>query len=394
MTDAAPPPDPLPEPPAPTPPEPAAPTTPTSTPTPAAPRRARPPRSRRRRIVFAVVFTLASILLAIVTLEVYLRLRLPASTDQPAWYVQDFDLGKRLVPGYQGTYFGQPLSVNSFGMRDAETTLARRPGARRILALGDSWTFGAGVPTAQVWPEQLERLLGGPDAVEVLNTGVSGYETYHEAFYYRNDLQKFEHDLVLVGFYPLNDVHDKQRGYERMKALHDLHPVLYDIYKFPKRLMITQVYTDWRKRRKTRKRAERYAQLHQHTGSPFAGEEDWTELYTDDYSGWRLVKESLRSIGETARACGVKGAVVLFPDLRDLRRYETYCHPRVAPKLEEACRAAGLELIDLVGDFSPYVGREPEVSGFPGSTHPSGAGCEVIARAVAREVAARKLLER
>lgn len=363
---------------------------PAPAPAPAAPGR---PRSRRRRLLLAVLATLAWTLIAAAALEVYLRLRLPPNTDQPSCYVEDFELGKRLVPGFRGENFGQPLSVNSFGMRDGETTLARRPGTKRILALGDSWTFGAGVPPEDVWPEQLERLLGGPATIDVLNTGVSGYETYHEAFYYRNDLQKFEHDLVLVGFYPLNDVHDKASGYEREKALHDLHPLLYDLYKFPKRLMITQVYSQWRKARKIKKRAERYAQLHQHAGSPFEGEEDWTELYTDEYHGWQVVKESLRSIGETARACGVKGAVVLFPDLRDLRRYSTYCHPRVAPKLAEAVAAAGLELIDLEPDFRPYAGREVEVSGVPGSTHPIGAGYGVIARAVAREIAARKLLE-
>src|SRR5262249_20877162 len=108
----------------------------------AAPKKTRRPRSLRFRIIFGVLSTLVSVLLAAVTLEVYLRLRLPPESDQPSCYQVDFDLGKRLVPGFKGDNFGQPLSVNSFGMRDTETTLARRPGSKRILAVGDSWTFG------------------------------------------------------------------------------------------------------------------------------------------------------------------------------------------------------------------------------------------------------------
>lgn len=350
-------------------------------------------RRRRRRALLALLSALSSLLFGVVALELYLRVRMPPQSDQPSCYVEDWDLGKRLKPGYQGQNFGVSLSVNSHGMRDDEATLARRPGTRRILALGDSWTFGAGVEAGQTWPDHLERLLGGPARVDVLNTGVSGYETHHEALYYERDLIKFEHDLVLVGFYPVNDVHDKTGRYDRHKAMYEFSPLLYELYTFPKRTMIHQVYNNWRRQRKLRARAERLAQAHGTRAGQFSFvDEDWTELYSDDYSGWPLVKESLASIGRTARACGVRGAVVLFPDVQDLRRYTEYCHPRVAPKLAEATRAAGLELIDLVEDFRPWIGREAEVAGAVGSTHPNGAGCEVIARAIAREVAARGLL--
>lgn len=349
-------------------------------------------RRRRRRLLLALTSALTSVGLGVVTLEVYLRLRLPPQSDQASCYLPDWDLGKRLVPGYRGENFGVPLSVNAHGMRDEEVTLQREPGSRRILALGDSWTFGAGVEVEHTWPAQLERLLAQPDPVEVLNTGVSGYETYHEAVYYERDLTGFEHDLVLVGFYPVNDINDKQGRYDRNKALHELSPLLYDLYTYPKRTAIHQVYTTWRRARKQRKRTQRLAYAHGSTSTPFTVDQDWTELYTDDYSGWPLVKESLASIGRTARRCGVRGAVVLFPDIQDLGRYVDYCHPRFAPRLAEAVAAAGLELIDLVEDFRPYVGREAEVAGWSGSTHPSPAGYEVIARAVARELDARDLL--
>src|SRR5512134_166244 len=75
---------------------------------------------------------------------------------------------------------GDP-SINADGFRDREFPV-ERGAAARIVALGDSVTFGWGVPAEDAWPKQLERLLaadGGPDP-EVLNLGVGGYNTRQE----------------------------------------------------------------------------------------------------------------------------------------------------------------------------------------------------------------------
>ena len=104
------------------------------------------------------------------------------------------------------------------------------------------------------------------------------------------------------------------------------------------------------------------------------------------------MQQSFRSIGETARSAGVPGVAILFPDLRDLARYRDYSHPRVEPLIRSAVESAGLVLIDLEADFAPYAGREPDVSGFVGGTHPNAKGYDMIARAVARELQAREVL--
>ena len=71
------------------------------------------------------------------------------------------------------------------------------------------------------------------------------------------------------------------------------------------------------------------------------------------------MQQSFRSRSETARSAGVPG-VILFPDLRDLKRARNYSHPRVEPLIRSAVESAGLVLIDLEADFAPYAGREPE----------------------------------
>ena len=64
------------------------------------------------------------------------------------------------------------------------------------------------------------------------------------------------------------------------------------------------------------------------------------------------------------------------------------------PIIRRAVEDAGLALIDLVDDFRPYAGREVELSLRKniGATHPNAEGHELIARAIARELAAQGFL--
>jgi len=68
--------------------------------------------------------------------------------------------------------FSVVYSVNGHGLRDREYALEKPPGVRRVLAFGDSFTFGSGVGDDAVFTAVAEDRL---DGVEVINMGVPGY---------------------------------------------------------------------------------------------------------------------------------------------------------------------------------------------------------------------------
>lgn len=70
-------------------------------------------------------------------------------------------------------------------------------GKLRILALGDSFTFGEEVRDEEAYPAVLERLL---PATEVVNLGVHGYGHGQMLLYLEEAGESLEPDLVLVGF--------------------------------------------------------------------------------------------------------------------------------------------------------------------------------------------------
>ncbi len=98
-------------------------------------------------------------------------------------------------------------TLNSAGFRDREFTLEKPPGVFRIVAIGDSVTFGRPKSRDETFSKHLERLLNacslGP-RFEVLNLGVIGYNAVQIAERLRVLGMKYAPDLVLYG-YVLND---------------------------------------------------------------------------------------------------------------------------------------------------------------------------------------------
>jgi hypothetical protein len=68
--------------------------------------------------------------------------------------------------------FSVVYRINSRGLRDGEHAHERPAGGRRYVALGDSFTFGAGIAYGRRFSDIPERRLAG---VEVVNMGVPGY---------------------------------------------------------------------------------------------------------------------------------------------------------------------------------------------------------------------------
>jgi lysophospholipase L1-like esterase len=71
---------------------------------------------------------------------------------------------------------------------------------RRVLVIGDSVTFGSGAPEEASFSRRLEAMLREQLAcpLEVVNAGVSGYNTTKELDYFANEGQLVEPDVVLV----------------------------------------------------------------------------------------------------------------------------------------------------------------------------------------------------
>lgn len=169
-----------------------------------------------RRIVVNLIVALSAILVVLIMLEIGFRLFVPDEFTTALVHVWDKDLALRQVPGLRGhkrtAEFATEIAINSRGLRDKDYPYAKPQGSRRILCLGDSFTFGYGVEADQTFADVLERALntdGEDDGTwEVINAGVPGTGTAHQLAYFSLEGYKYDPDFVLLSFCGKNDFSD------------------------------------------------------------------------------------------------------------------------------------------------------------------------------------------
>jgi len=111
-------------------------------------------------------------------------------------------------------HFTIQVKTNSYGLRDREYPIERNE-KKRMLILGDSFTWGYGVEAEQRFSDLLEQ---GLENWEVINAGISGYGTDQQYLYYLQQGRDFQADVVLLLMYNNdyeNNLYDEQYNYNK-----------------------------------------------------------------------------------------------------------------------------------------------------------------------------------
>lgn len=283
---------------------------------------------------------------------------LPAFDGKDTRNVEDRRLLFENVPGSRRTLTfvdrpgGEPRvvrhTINRLGLRGRETTVPKPEKVFRIACLGDSFTFGYGVDDGETWPAQLEAQLRadpGGRRVEVLNFGVSGYDTVQEVRQLQVKVMAFSPDVVLLGWY-FNDpaVHGKAlpECEEVPFLMRTLRPRNEDwIATLRERSHLADLICD----RLYRASFQRLFI----TNRGYA--------YRDDAQGWQAATSSLKRARDVLASRGIPFAVVLFPTLFELdgdiasrdayRKVTAFCREIEVPSLDLTPEFAGRDLRSL-----------------------------------------------
>lgn len=170
----------------------------------------------RIMIVFTVVLTLA-------LAEIMVRILRPQPTyafllDMVGEYYAPSDfIPFTLKANYKGTLPSQvvqgkrvTVTTNAEGLRSPEIPIQKPDGTQRILALGDSFTFGLYVEDNETYPAALQKLYQDQGQnVQAINVGYAdgwGPDTQY-AWLNRKGFD-YKPDVVIYGFYLGNDLLD------------------------------------------------------------------------------------------------------------------------------------------------------------------------------------------
>lgn len=132
-----------------------------------------------------------------------------SETDDLKYYYEPIPNSKET---FNPDWLGKTIvnTINSDGLNDGSNyEIPKNPRTYRIIALGDSFTFGHFVETNESWPEQLEVKLNAQactdiNKFEVLNFGYPGYDIAYSSERFRRAGTKYQPDLVIWLINPWN----------------------------------------------------------------------------------------------------------------------------------------------------------------------------------------------
>ncbi|HZO01324.1 MAG TPA: GDSL-type esterase/lipase family protein [Burkholderiales bacterium] len=283
-------------------------------------------------------------------------------------------------PNARGLHAGVPVAFNRFGLRDAERSPRPAPGVTRVIALGDSVTFGMGVPQEQTYPRQLESLLGTAGAkVEVLNMGMPGYNTGHQLGQLRELGLSLEPKVVVLGFL-YNDV--QLSSAQRAKAAAD------DERSLGRKARSAFNRSMWWLKKNSLFFAwltPRLGWVLRPLGVQGLGQVgEVKDRYVESNPQWRMVRESILEMRRLTAERGIELVVMIIPamtkfddDHYPIREY----HEAVAA----FCRESGIKHLDLLPAFWGLDGTRFWIH--PTDGHPNADGQRIMAEALAEFLA-------
>jgi hypothetical protein len=299
---------------------------------------------------------LGAVFVALAGAEVVLRLLVPAEgynagrlyVRDPAWDYRT----SRLLPGADAIHQGVTVRTNSHGMRDQEYARVPEPGVHRVAVIGDSFTFGQGVAAEDLFEARVERVLRSEGhAVELLNFGVPGYNTFQQLLVYERFANGFGPHRVWVVWVPFDHALQGFRWGDLERFIeHDEIPkrepasaaATRSLYRrFVQPLLVTRYFG---------RRAKHALSRLGHN----LNRREAAELADLGSPGHRLQFASLVELARRAEANGQAFTLVLFPGLQQLD--SSYYQDLLYSKLESFGAEHDIQVVNL---FPAFRARDP-----------------------------------
>lgn len=268
------------------------------------------------------------------------------------------------------TPFAVEVRFNSMGFRDREFE-PKQDGVRRIVIVGDSFTYGHGLPEASSYPRQLEVMLRAArpnEPVEVYDAAGGGHDLARIAPIAAMALERLAPDVLVYGYF-LNDPLRPTAGYgdgiEPMLDTGWLHRER-EGFRFslggkphsaPRLVELLRSLLEGR--RLTEATLAWYHEIH-------------------EPARWAPTEQTISALARGARERGIRFVLLVLPVI--WRLDGDYPLADVHARIVERLRGHGIEVIDA---FSVLRGRtDTELMLHPRDRHPNPTYARLVAGAL------------
>jgi lysophospholipase L1-like esterase len=284
------------------------------------------------------------------------------------------EVGWRWLPGQSvPSPHGYTIHINAQGLRDTRELAVPKPlGTFRVLAVGDSFTFGIETPEELTYARLLEQQLQAHSdgrLIEVVNAGINGMNSCQERAWLEHYGWALEPDLVTVGF-----------------VMNDVLPLTVDSMPraFPGRAWMLRwplyhwlrhhVVNKWRLTGDDPEARRLRNEINKHQGKIE------TSPSSSDLArrSWDAAGACLSDLAGAARQRGVPVALIVFPSLPQMLRPQPLPEPQAV--LTALAEREGCLLVDLLPRYA--AAGEPALLASD-KAHPSKLGHAIAAEELA-----------
>lgn len=320
---------------------------------------------RIRPILFKLLLSVISVIVFFSLAEVVTRLLWHSEVRKQHVGIKVDDPNRRIV------YEGVKYRTNSFGLRmNREVEPVKPKGVRRLLVLGDSMVFGEGLSYEDLVTVKIEEILNTEMGnIEVINAGMSGYNTSDELELLIRLAPVCHPDLVLVFFFTNDLIKERrkaswrQRAKEYLRRKSKFFAFFYYLYKdkLSSKIGVSKAFLP----------------------------PEYFDL-DDSKPGWVAFKKAVLQIQKLCLQDDVGLIFVMIPTLTSLDEHYPYAELRT--KTSKFLEASNIPVVDLFDLYAAYKPSELWVS--LENTHWNGLGTTLAARKVADYIKQSRLLER
>lgn len=278
---------------------------------------------------------------------------------------------------WRETPFAVEVRLNSLGFRDVEFP-PKRAGVQRIVVVGDSFTYGHGLPEADSYPRRLEALLRAqrPDPpVEVLDAAAGGDDLATIAPVAAFALEQLAPDVLVYGYF-LNDPLRPTAAYgDGIEPMLDAAWLRREREGFRFSLggrphaglrLVELARGVLEGRRLTRATLEWYRKIHQP-------------------QSWAPSGRAIEAMAQDARERGARFVLLVLPVIWELDG--DYPLADVHARIVDYARAHGIEVLDALPVLRGHA--DAELMLHPRDRHPNPTYARLVAEALAGRLGGR-----
>ncbi|MEG3592526.1 MAG: SGNH/GDSL hydrolase family protein [Pseudomonadota bacterium] len=247
---------------------------------------------------------------------------------------------------------GVDVNINSMGHRDHELSNPKKRNELRLIMVGDSITFGWGVPQDQTVSARMEKILntGNKKFINVVNTGIGNTNTSMQVEFFIEHAEQLEPDYVVLNYF-INDA-EKTPAYKPLNFLSRYsYGYIYMNGRWDTFKRMLQQKKDWK--------------------------QYYLDLYNSEAEGWLETQKAIIKLKSYCAELDIPLLIVNYPEMRE---FEPYPFKLITTKIGKIAQTLDISFLDLLPSVSHIDPEELWVT--EPDPHPNAKADDYFAKAI------------